>query len=113
MKEMPKSKLNKIFSDYAAYLDERSIPYHNRHGFYVCAPLKHLLPDGTPVTRARELSSFTHVYDNFDGGLSLYDYFGSCYTGVRIAKRVMKIAGMIEKGSAIGYDMVGEECWER
>ncbi|MBR1478879.1 MAG: hypothetical protein IJ608_13120 [Lachnospiraceae bacterium] len=160
MKQLPKSKQNKIFANYAAYLDERSIPYYNRQGFYVCAPLKHLLPDGTPITRTRELASFIHVYDNFDGGLALYDYFGSCYTGIRIAKRVMKaikacypectgetgytfhveeythfelgiyhefkftsiedlhervmkVAGMIEKGSAIGYDMIGEECWER
>ena len=28
-------------------------------------------------------------------------------------ERVMKIAEMIEKGSAIGYEMVREECWER
>ena len=160
MKQLPKSKLNKIFADYAAYLDELSIPYHNQQDFYVCALLKHLLPDGTAITRTRELASFIHVYDNFDGGLALYDYFGSCYTGIRIAKRVMKaikacypecteeagytfrveeythfelgiyhefkftsiedlhervmkVAGMIEKGSAIGYDMAGEECWER
>ena len=49
-------------------------------------------------------------YTHFE--LGIYHEFK--FAGIEdLHERVMKIAGMIEKGSAIGYDMAGEEFWER
>lgn len=69
---------NEIWKAYGKYLDSQGIEYNNRNGFHVRIPLKHTD------------KSFIHVGRVFDGLLNLADYCGTCYTGIRMAKKVMK-----------------------
>lgn len=69
----------KIYREYSAFLDKAGIRYHNnQNGFYVYIDLKNIK------------DSFTHVCRAFDGKVLLTDYCGTCYTGIRKVKRVMK-----------------------
>ena len=69
----------KIYREYSAFLDKAGIRYHNnQNGFHVYVDLKNIK------------DSFTHVCRAFDGKVLITDYCGTCYTGIRKAKRVAK-----------------------
>ncbi len=67
-----------IWKEYGEYLKARDIDYLDNQGFIVRIPLRNTD------------HSFTHVCGIRDGKIIVWDYCGSCYTGVRLAKRVAK-----------------------
>ena len=69
----------KIYTEYSEYLDQTGVSYNNnQNGFHVYIPLQNIK------------QSFTRICRASDGRILLTDYCGTCYTGVRLAKRVAK-----------------------
>ena len=69
-----------IVAAYAKYLGEHSVDYNNRQGAYVKIGLRNsdhtLIQLVPPFGRERKFC--------------IFDYIGTCYTGIRMAKRVAK-----------------------
>lgn len=79
MSETDHALTQKVFREYAEYLDKAGIPYKNdQNDFYVFIPLQNIE------------ESFTKVCEIYSGKTLLSDYCGNCYTGIRLAKRVAK-----------------------
>ena len=69
---------SQILKDYAQYLDARNIEYRTKNGFSVRFEL-------TNVKVA-----FIDVREQ-NRKITLFDYFGTCYTGIRATNRVAKV----------------------
>ena len=68
---------SEILDRYAAYLDEQGITYHTRNGFSVRFSLSHV--------------DFAYIdVREKNGQITVWDYFGTCYTGVREANLLAK-----------------------